>query len=86
MALLALIVAYPDLVAEKMAQLWGREPRLTDLLAVIGGAIAALFILAALIIPHYPNVKWWQPVLFIAVMAGLRIVHGFLVRLFDFSG
>jgi hypothetical protein len=80
---LALLVVYPDSVIEKISDITGKTYGLMAYLGVVLSGVAGLTILTITLLPNYPKLQWWYPVLFTAGLAVFRSIHHVLVSLFD---
>ena len=83
--ILALAIVYPDRIldwlSEKTGRVWdGRHLVVFEVLA-IGVTVAA----ACLLMPHYPKLQWWYPILFVGLISLFRLLHWLLVKLFGFD-
>jgi hypothetical protein len=80
---LALVIVYPDKVLDWIAEHTSLTSNWLHLVALEVLAGGALVTVMSLLIPHYPRLNWWYPLLFIAMAAMIRFFLWFFTRMFD---
>ena len=81
---LAALMVFPDYVLAWISDRTGRSFNVLHLVAVVvvGFALTALFMM--LLMPYEPRLRWWQPALFVGVLAVFRLIYSFCNSLFDY--
>ena len=75
---LAAVVVYPDKVAEWIAEWTGWSLGVRHLIYVEIVALGLIVLAMSLLMPAYPNLHWWQPLVWIGFLGVVRLI----VRLF----
>ena len=82
---LAAIIVYPDKVLEWLSERTGRELGWLHLILIEVVAIGLTVIAMVLLMPAYPKLEWWYPILFVGMLALFRIVIWFIKQMFGFD-
>lgn len=82
---LAAVIVYPDEVLDWIGDRTGQAFNWGHVLLLEGIAIALMFVVMALLMPVYPRLHWWQPLLFIGFFALMRFIMWCIARLFGFD-
>jgi inner membrane protein involved in colicin E2 resistance len=81
---LAAVIVYPDKVLDWIGEHTGRVFGWRHVVLVEAVAITLMFVAMALLMPAYPRLQWWHPLVFIGILALFRGIMWFIIELFGF--
>jgi hypothetical protein len=84
-AALAAVIVYPDKVLDWIGDRTGLGFNWRHVLLLEGIAVGLMFAVMALLMPMYPRLHWWHPLLFTSFFALMRFIMWCVVRLFGFD-
>jgi len=70
---LAGAIVYPDKILEWLSDKTGKVFGWWHLIFLELVAIGSLIVVMLLLLPSYPKLDWWEPVLFVGLLAAIRI-------------
>ena len=82
---LAAVIVYPDVVCAWLSERIGRELGWLHLILIEVVAIVLMVIAMVLLMPAYPKLEWWYPMLFVGLLAVFRAIKGFIKQVFGFD-
>lgn len=82
---LAAAIVYPDVVLDWLSEMTGKILGWWHLLAVELAAIGLMIVAMVLLMPVYPKLDWWYPLLMVGLIAAVRFGVWLVTRLFDFD-
>ena len=82
---LAAVIVYPDRALDWIGERTGRAFDWRHVVLIEVVAIVVMFIVMALLMPAYPRLQWWYPLLSVGTLAVLRGVVWFVTDLFGFG-
>jgi len=81
---LAAVIVYPDKVLDWIGERTGRVFGWRHVVLIEVVAVALMVVSMALLMPAYPRLDWWYPLLFVGMLALLRGIMWFIAELFGF--
>ncbi len=81
---LAAVIVYPDKVLDWIGERTDREFGWPYVVLLEAVAIALMFVAMALLMPAYPRLEWWNPLLFVGILATIRAITWFVDEWFGF--
>jgi hypothetical protein len=81
---LAAVIVYPDRLLDWIGERTGRAFGWWHVVLLEVVAASLMFLSMALLMPVYPRLEWWYPVLFVGVLGLLRAAMWFVSELFGF--
>ena len=82
---LAVVIVYPDKVLDWIGERTGYAFDWRHILVLEGITVGLMMAAMALLMPMYPRLHWWEPLLFTGFFALLRFFMWCVARLFDFD-
>lgn len=82
---LAGAIVYPDRVVEWLSRLSGRVLGLGSFILVEVAAIVGMVGAMLMLLPTYPKLVWWHPILYIGALAFARLGMWCVSRFFGFD-
>ena len=82
---LAAVIVYPDKVLDWIGERTGRFFGWRHVVLVELIAVALMFATMALLMPAYPRLQWWDPLLFVGVLGLLRAIMWCVTKFFGFD-
>ena len=82
---LAAAIVYPDKILEWVSERTGKSYGLLALLVVEAIAISLTIVAMVLLMPAYPKLLWWQPLLFVGCVALFRVLMWLVMQMFGFD-
>ena len=82
---LAAAIVYPDKFLEWLSERTGWALGWLHVVLIEVGAIGLMVVAMVWLMPLYPKLEWWYPVLHIGALAMIRIITAILVSLFGFD-
>lgn len=82
---LAALIVYPDVVLNWIGDRIGRTFGWIHLVLLEVAAIGSMIGLTAWLMPQYPRLQWWYPLLFVGVFATFRALRWLINQLFGFD-
>lgn len=82
---LAAAIVYPDKVLEWMSERTGRAFGWFHVVVLEVVAIALMGVTMLGLMPMYPKLEWWHPVLYVGMLASIRVITRWVTRLFGFN-
>ena len=70
---LAAAIIFPDEIVERLSRIYGRVLGTPTLVAVVLVGVVAMIVTTAALLPLYPRLSWWHPVLYVGTLAFCRI-------------
>ncbi len=82
---LAAVIVYPDRVLDWIGERTGRAFGWRHVVLVEVVAVALTFVVMALLMPAYPRLQWWYPLLFAGILGLFRGIKWCITELFGFN-
>lgn len=82
---IAALIVYPDKVLEWAGERTGRSFGWLHLILLEVIAIALMIGATLWLMPMYPKLEWWRPLLFVGMVAAFRVVLWAVTRMFGFD-
>ena len=82
---IAAVIVYPDRVVEWLSEAQGRVLGIRTLIAVEAAGIIGMLLAMAVLIPLYPQLAWWHPLVYVGILASIRLGLWCVRRLFGFD-
>ena len=82
---LAAAMVYPDKVLEWLSERMGRVFGWFHVAVLEGIAITLMGVTMRVLMPMYPRLEWWHPVLYVGMLASIRVITGCVTRLFGLN-
>lgn len=79
------MIVYPDKVLEWIGERTGRGFGLRHVVYVVVVAITLMFIVMTLLMPVYPKLQWWYPLLSVGVLGVCRFIMSIVTSMFGFD-
>ncbi|MBN8247398.1 MAG: hypothetical protein J0L84_08135 [Verrucomicrobia bacterium] len=80
----AALLVYPDVVLEWLSEVTGRALGWLHLLALEAAGVMGMILAMLWLMPMYPKLMWWHPVLYVGMLALFRVIMACVTRLVDF--
>lgn len=81
---LAAVIVYPDKVLDWIGERTGRVFGWRHVLLLEMIAVSLMVVSMALLMPAYPQLGWFHPLLFIGALTLCRVILWFIAELFGF--
>jgi hypothetical protein len=82
---LAAVIVYPDKIMEWLSECTGWKLGWLQLILIEVVAIVLMVIAMALLMPAYPKLEWWYPMLFVGLLIAFRAVSWLINQMFGFD-
>jgi hypothetical protein len=82
---LAAIIVYPDHVLEWIGDRTGKHFSWRHVIFLEVFALAVLAIFTNFLLPQYPQVHWWYPILITCAVGAFRLITWLISNLFGFE-
>ena len=82
---LAAAIVYPDKILEWVSERTGRALGWLHLILIEVVAIILMIVAMVLLMPLYPKLAWWHPMLYVGLLAMVRVIMAFVTSLFGFD-
>ena len=82
---LAAVIVYPDKVLDWIGDRTGRAFNWWHVLVLEAIAIVLMVVVMVLLMPVYPGLDWWKPLLITTFFAVMRFLMWCVTRLFGFD-
>ena len=83
---LAVLIVYPEKFLDWISDRTGREFGWLHIVLLEIIAVGFIIFAMALLMPAYPKLVWWYPLLLIGALALVRGIRWFVIELFGFGG
>ena len=81
---LAAAIVYPDKVLEGLSERTGRVFGWFHVMVLEGIAITSMCVTMLVLMPMYPRLEWWHPVLYVGMLASIRVITVCVTRFLGF--
>ncbi len=82
---LAAAIVYPDKVLEWLSERTGRAFGWFHVVVLEVVAITSMGVTMLWLMPMYPKLEWWHPVMYVGMLASIRAITGCVTRMFGFN-
>jgi hypothetical protein len=82
---LAAMAVYPDKVLDWASGITGKKFGWRHLIALELIILGLLTLTMHLLMPHYPKLQWWYPLIFIGILTLVRGIQTLVVGMFGFG-
>src|SRR4051812_43879095 len=82
---LAAAIVYPDKCLDWIGERTGRAFGLRHVVFLQVVAFGLLIIAMILLMPVYPKLHWWHPLVFVGMLGLFRVIARFITALFGFE-
>jgi len=82
---LAAAIVYPDKILEWLSEHTGRALGWLHLILIEAAAITLMVVAMVLLMPVYPKLEWWHPLLYIGILALFRTIMWCVTQMFGFD-
>lgn len=82
---LAALIVYPDKILEWLSTCTGRALGWGHLILIEVVAIVLMIAVMLWLLPLYPKLEWWRPLLFVGMVAAFRLILWLITNLFGFD-
>jgi hypothetical protein len=82
---LAAVIVYPDEVLDWVGERTGLAFSWWHVVLVEGAAIVLMVVAMTLLMPVYPRLQWWYPLLAVGILAAFRGIRWFVTDVFGFG-
>ena len=82
---LAAAIVYPDRILEWLSERTGRVLGWLHLILIEVAAIGFMIVAMMLLMPVYPKLAWWHPMLYVGLLALIRIIMWLVTKMFGFD-
>ena len=82
---LAAAIVYPDKVLDWLSERTGRAFGWFHVVVLEVVAIALMGVTMLVLMPMYPKLEWWHPVLYVGMLASIRVITGWVTHLFGLN-
>jgi hypothetical protein len=82
---LAAAIVYPDKVLEWLSERTGCAFGWFHVVVLEVVAIALMGVTMLGLMPMYPKLEWWHPVMYVGMLASIRVITGCVTRLFGLN-
>jgi hypothetical protein len=82
---IALAIVYPDVVLGWLSERTGKAYGWLHLMGFEIIAVAVMTGTMMALMPHYPKLTWWQPLLFVGMVTAFRFLMWVVVKIFGFD-
>ena len=81
---LAAAIVYPDKVLEWLSERTGRAFAWFHVVVLEVVAITLMGVTMLVLMPMYPKLEWWHPVLYVGMLASIRVITVCVTRFLGF--
>ena len=78
-------IVFPDKVLEWVSDRTGKIFGWWHLIALDLLAVGTMIVATVILLPVYPKLNWWEPLIFVGVLAATRLGVWLAVKLFGFD-
>jgi hypothetical protein len=82
---LAAVIVYPDRVLDWIGERTGRAFNWRHVLLLQAIAVTLMVVVMAFLMPAYPRLHWWYPVLLVGILVLFRGIMWCVTRFFGFD-
>lgn len=70
---MAVAIVYPDRVVEWLSETSGKIMGIRSLIAVEVVGLLGMFLAMEILMPNYPHLHWWYPVMMVGMLGFVRL-------------